>query len=221
VAIKLTSVVPWGRSFEEYRGMFSLSERDLQGMILDCAAGPSSFGAEMLSRGHRVICIDPIYEFSAEQIRKRVVEVRDDMIRQVRGQSGQFVWKTIRSPEHLEELRMGAVEKFLEDFSSDVRHERYRPQSLPKLDFADGEFELGLCSHFLFLYSERLDEAFHLKSVRELLGVAKEVRIFPVTEMDGRPSRHLKAVCDEFQGELVKVDYEFLRGANQMLVVGG
>jgi hypothetical protein len=191
MAVKLNQVVPWGRSFDEYVRMFALTEMDLERAILDCAAGPSSFGAEMLGRGCRVISCDPIYQFSAEQIRARVAAVRDDMINQVRGQMGQFVWKYIRSVEHLEEVRMGAMEKFLEDFSLDARRGRYRVQSLPKLDFADGGFELGLCSHFLFLYSDWLDEEFHVNSLRELLRVASEVRVFPVTEMDGRPSRHL------------------------------
>jgi len=137
----------------------------------------------------------------------------------VRGQRGQFVWEYIRSVEHLEEVRMGAMEKFLEDFAADGKRERYRVEGLPKLSFTDGEFELGLCSHFLFLYSEWLDEAFHIESVRELLRVAGEVRVFPVTEMDGRVSRHLSAVRDAFEAELVRVEYEFLRGANQMLIL--
>src|SRR3954462_6744627 len=119
MAVKLKSVVPWGRSFDEYVRMCALSENDLQRSVLDCAAGPSSFGAEMFGRGGRVVACDPIYEFSAEQIRARVGEVRDDMVRQVRGQMGQFVWKCIRSVEHLEEMRMGAMEKFLADFSLD------------------------------------------------------------------------------------------------------
>src|SRR5882724_3022362 len=156
--VKLGSIVPWGRSFDEYGRMFALSEEDLSRRILDCAAGPSSFSAEMFGPGQRVISCDPIYEFSAEQIRSRVAAVRDDMIEQVRGQMGQFVWEYIRSPEHLEEVRMGAMEKFLEDFESDGDRKRYRVQSLPELEFGDGEFELALCSHFLFLYSEWLGE---------------------------------------------------------------
>lgn len=219
MAVKLSKIVPWGRSYEEYVRMFALAEEDLGRTILDCAAGPSSFNAEMFARGRRLIACDPIYQFSAEQIRARVAAVRDDMIQQVRGQMLQFVWQFIRSPEHLEEVRMGAMEKFLDDFSSDARLERYRAGALPKLEFADDEFELALCSHFLFLYSDWLDEAFHLASVRELLRVAREVRIFPVTEMDGRPSRHLAAMQREFGAQLVKVDYEFLKDANQMLVV--
>src|SRR2546421_5017697 len=173
MAVKLDSVVPWGRSFDEYVRMFALTENDLGRSILDCAAGPSSFGAEMFLRGDRVICCDPTYEFSAEQIRARVATVRDDMIKQLRGQLGQFVWKYIRSIEHLEEVRMGAMEKFLEDFSADRSRERYRVMGLPKLELADTEFELALCSHFLFLYSDKLDEAFQLDSLRELLRVAQ------------------------------------------------
>ncbi|HEV8603967.1 MAG TPA: hypothetical protein VGQ99_01300 [Tepidisphaeraceae bacterium] len=219
--VKLESIVPWGRSFDEYVRMFALSEGDLGRSILDCAAGPSSFGAEMKGRGGRVICADPIYEFSGTDIRSRVEAVRDDMMRQVRGQMGQFCWEYFRAPADLEEVRMGAMERFLEDFAKDEGREGYRVGSLPKLEFGDGEFELALCSHFLFLYSDRLDEAFHIASVRELLRVAREVRIFPVTEMGGRESPHLPAVRGEFRTELVRVEYEFLRGAKEMLVVRG
>ena len=143
------------------------------------------------------------------------------MLQQVRRQMGQFVWKYIRSVEHLEEVRMGAMERFLADFGSEDARQRYLVRSLPKLNFADGEFDLALCSHFLFLYSEQLDEAFHLDSIRELLRVAREVRIFPVTEMDGRPSRHLAKAQAVFETQLIKVEYEFLKDANQMLVVRG
>src|SRR4051812_19497733 len=125
MAVKLDSIVPWGRSFDEYVRMFALSDEELGRSILDCAAGPSSFAAEMLGLGRRVLACDPIYEFSSDQIRLRVNEVRDDMIAQVREQMGQFVWNYIRSPEHLEEVRMGAMEKFLADFSSDGAPARY------------------------------------------------------------------------------------------------
>src|SRR2546423_1142253 len=136
MAVKLDSVVPWGRSFDEYVRMFALTEDDLGRSILDCAAGPSSFGAEMFLRGHRVICCDPTYEFSAEQIRARVREVRDDMIRQVRGQLGQFVWEYIHSIEHLEEARMGSLQRFLEDLWAARSRAGYRGLGLPKLQLA-------------------------------------------------------------------------------------
>jgi len=70
----LSKVVPWGRSLDEYARMFALSPADLESRILDCGAGPSSFNAEATLRGGRVISCDPIYEFSAAQIRQRVEE---------------------------------------------------------------------------------------------------------------------------------------------------
>ncbi len=42
----LDHVVPWGRSFEEYRAMFAIDDRDLDGGILGCGDGPASFNAE-------------------------------------------------------------------------------------------------------------------------------------------------------------------------------
>ena len=212
--VKLDGVVPWGRSFDEYVRMFALSEEDLSRPILDCAAGPSSFGAEMHAMGRRVICVDPIYQFSPAEIRSRVEQVRETMIDQVRQQPRQFVWDFIRSPEHLCELRVGAMERFLGDFET-AKRDRYLDMSLP--DLPAGPFDLALCSHFLFLYSERLDAAFHVASICAMLSVATEVRIFPVTDLSGKPSPHLETVRQAFNSELATVPYEFLRGANQML----
>ena len=47
MVFKLDKVVPWGRSFADYRDMFDLSDRDLGLKILDCGGGPASFNAEM------------------------------------------------------------------------------------------------------------------------------------------------------------------------------
>ena len=48
-------VMPWGRSLEEYRAMFSLSEDDLARRILGCGDGPASFNAELSVRGGSVV----------------------------------------------------------------------------------------------------------------------------------------------------------------------
>jgi len=220
VPVKLDHIVPWGRSFEEYVRMFALSDEDLARSILDCAAGPSSFQAEMRRRGGRVVSVDPIYQCTPDEIRSRVGSVRDSMMRQVRGQTDQFLWDFIRSPEELERVRMGAMGQFLADYDTGDGRTRYLAQSLPKLDLAGATFDLALCSHCLFLYSDRLDVSFHLASVAELLRLAREARVFPVTDLAGNHSPHLAAVRERFGGRLVRVPYEFLRGANEMLVVG-
>jgi len=217
--VKLDTVVPWGRSLAEYRAMFSLRDEEMASEILDCGAGPSSFCADMDALGRRVIAVDPIYAHSADEIRARVEATRGPMMEQVRRDPGHFVWKSIASPEHLEETRMGAMARFLEDFAEGQRDGRYQAMELPRLDFADGSFDLALCSHFLFLYSEQLSQQFHREAVAELKRVARELRVFPVLDLNGRVSAHLDAVRTEWNAELVTVGYEFLRGANQMLVV--
>jgi len=81
--------------------------------------------------------------------------------------AGEFVWSHIRSIEELGRVRMGAMRDFLADYPQGKRAGRYIPGELPKLPFSDDAFDLALCSHFLFLYSEHYDCAFHVQSLRE------------------------------------------------------
>src|SRR5688500_10838581 len=88
----LKDVVPWGRSFDEYRRMLALTEDDLHRRILGCADGPASFNAELsASRGSIVSC-DPLYRFSAEKIRQRIDESFPTVIEQTRKNPAEFVW---------------------------------------------------------------------------------------------------------------------------------
>src|SRR3954471_1422196 len=150
--VQLDQVVPWGRSLAEYHAMFALGDAEMRWSILDCGAGPSSFAAEAHAASGRVVACDPIYAYSAHEIRQRVEATRGPMIEQVRRDLDHFVWRFIRSPEHLQETRMGAMERFLADFPVGLSEGRYRAAELPKLEFADDSFDLVLCSHFLFLY---------------------------------------------------------------------
>jgi ubiquinone/menaquinone biosynthesis C-methylase UbiE len=95
---------------------------------------------------------------------------------------------------------------------------------LPSLPFADGAFDLALCSHFLFLYSQQHDAAFHVQSMRELCRVAREVRVFPLLALGGQPSPHLGAAREALTAEgwhssIERVPYEFQRGGFEMLRV--
>lgn len=51
MAMQLDQVVPFGRSLNEYRAMFSLSDDDLTKDIIGVADGPASFNAEMQFQG--------------------------------------------------------------------------------------------------------------------------------------------------------------------------
>ncbi|MFN7981384.1 MAG: methyltransferase domain-containing protein [Vicinamibacterales bacterium] len=218
----LDQVVPWGRSFDEYRAMFSLTDADLDGRILGCGDGPASFNATASRLGKRVVACDPIYHFSAADIRRRVEETCEQVLAQTRQNQHEFVWTSIPSVEELGRVRMQAMDAFLADYPAGVTEGRYIAAELPTLPFADGEFDLALCSHFLFLYSAQLGDAFHRDAVRELARVAREVRVFPLLALGGAPSPFVEGCVATLREAGVdaiveRVDYEFQRGGNHML----
>src|SRR5947209_12733102 len=113
--MKLSEIIPWGRSFDEYRLMFGLSESDLGGRILGCGDGPASFNAEATALGHAVVSCDPIYAFSAEEVERRVRDCCDNVTAQARKNREEFVWDYFRDPDHLGQCRLAAMRRFLAD----------------------------------------------------------------------------------------------------------
>jgi hypothetical protein len=218
----LEQVVPWGRSFDEYCRMFALSSDDLHSRILGCADGPASFNAEATAAGLTVVSCDPLYRFTTADIRRRIAETTEVIIDQTRRNQEEFVWTSIRSIEELRALRVAAMERFLADFETGKAQDRYVDAELPTLAFDDGAFDLTLCSHFLFLYSEQLSEDFHVAAITDMSRVAREVRIFPLLALGGARSPHVEPLIrrlqeDGFAVTVETVRYEFQRGGNQML----
>ncbi|MHB8368986.1 MAG: hypothetical protein ACYDBP_04740 [Leptospirales bacterium] len=99
MSFSLNEVVPWGRSFEEYVSMFSLSREDLAQDILGCADGPASFNTRLTKRGGRIVSVDPIYQFSRDEIERRIQETYGTVLEQTRKNAHEFVWKSIGSVE--------------------------------------------------------------------------------------------------------------------------
>ena len=218
----LDRVVPWGRSFDEYQRMFALTERDLGLRIVGCGDGPASFNAEATRRGMRVTSCDPIYRWDADQIRQRITVTYDEILEQTRGNADEFVWTHIRSIDELGRVRMAAMTAFLADFGVGKAEGRYIDAELPTLPLTDDSFDLALSSHFLFLYTTQLGEAFHRAALRDMCRVAREVRIFPLLALGGQRSPFVESVADElgdstFAVSIEDVPYEFQRGGNQMM----
>jgi hypothetical protein len=220
----LDQIVPWGRSFDEYRRMFALSDSDLQLNILGCGDGPAGFNAEATRRGDNVISCDPIYQFTTVELRGRIAATYDQILTQTRENLDGFVWTTITSVEELGRVRMEAMRTFLDDFDAGKAEGRYLEAGLPSLPFTDAAFDLALCSHFLFLYGEQLGEDFHRAAITELCRVAREVRIFPLLALGGKPSPYVNLVADQARAAghdvvVERVPYEFQRGGNEMMRV--
>ncbi len=222
--MELSEVVPWGRSLSEYKEMFSLTAHDLGKKILGCGDGPACFNAELSAEGGNVTSIDPIYQFAHEQIRSRIKEVYPQIMEQVSKNRNDYVWKNISNVEELGRVRMDAMNTFLHDYEKHQESGRYIDVSLPSLPFGNAEYDLTLCSHFLFLYSEHVSLEQHILSMKELCRVAQEVRIYPLLSInDNKESPHLKPVMAELERNginvsLVSVQYEFQKGATKMLV---
>jgi hypothetical protein len=222
----LDGIEPWGRSFDEYRSMFALSDMDLGLRILGCADGPASFNAVATRRGANVISCDPLYRLSAGEIEDRIAATYDKIMEQTRMNANQFVWNSISSVKELGELRMAAMTDFLGDYVAGKAQGRYLEAQLPELPFPESSFDLAICSHFLFLYGEQLGEKFHFAAVREMCRVATECRIFPLLELNGRRSELVEPVFNAvrsygFEASLKEVPYEFQRGGNQMIRIRG
>ena len=208
----------------EYAHMFDLDDAALRSRTLGVGDGPASFNVEVNELGGQVISCDPIYAFSAEQIRSRVEATHDRLVAAATEHQDLFNWHHLKSPEDMGRARLAAMEQFLRDFPTGLRQGRYVAASLPNLPFGDGEFKLALCSHLLFLYSEQLSLDFHVRSVIEMARVAEEVRIFPLLMLGNTPSPHVDQVRAElvrlgYEHEIRTVPYEFQKGGNQMLVV--
>ncbi|PZD73889.1 hypothetical protein C1752_01657 [Acaryochloris thomasi RCC1774] len=224
MVMQLANVVPFGRSFDEYQQMFSLCTSDLSKQILGVGDGPASFNAEATQQGFQVTSIDPVYAFNGAEIQQRFDAVVDDIIDQVKSSPDDWIWSYHQSPEDLRQNREQVLQKFLQDYESGKQAGRYLVGELPNLPFADNQFDLALCSHFLFLYSDHVDEAFHHSAIHEMLRISSEIRIFPLLTLMLEQSSYLDSVMQTFKTSgyavhLTQVPYELQKGGNQMLVI--
>jgi len=220
---ELDKVVPWGRNLKEYKEMFNLSKNDLDKNIISFGDGPASFNSELTNLGKKCISVDLIYQFSEIELKERFEVVKTQVMKQVRNNTDNFTWENIKNPDELENLRINSMSDFLKDFSKGKNEERYIYHSLPeKLNFKEQTFDLGLSSHFLLLYP-KLGVDFHIKSINEMLRLCKEVRVFPILNLNAEKSEMLNNVITHFEKEYIinieKVKYEFQKGGNEMLTI--
>ena len=221
----LDHVVPWGRSFDEYRRMFALRDDDLARRIVGCGDGPAAFNAEATRRGHRVTSCDPLYRFDRAQIADRIAATCEQVLEQTERNAGEFVWgdvSGIRTVDELRTVRKAAMQTFLEDYEAGKEAGRYVDAALPALPFAADSFGLALCSHFLFLYSSQVSERLHRDGLLEMARVAREVRVFPLIALGGARSPFVETCVRDLAEAgcavtIERVAYEFQRGGNEMM----
>lgn len=220
----LDGVVPWGRSAEEYAALFALASLPASARVLDCGGGPSSFTIEMTERGFHAVSADPLYGLEKQAIEERMQRARHSILDGITKAHDRFVWKFLKSPEAAVAHRMATMHRFLADYDAGRAAGRYVHAALPVLPFPDRAFDIALSSHLLFLYDHHFDLAFHLASIREMLRVGAEARIFPLLDLSGNRSALVAPVVQTLRAEgfsvsLDTVPYEFQKGGNQMMRV--
>jgi hypothetical protein len=208
------------RSAREYRAMFDLVELATDS-VLDCCAGGASLTAEL---GGAATALDPAYAVGRAKLSELMREGLRGTAALTDAHSEHFDWGWYGDPGRKDAMRVDAAQRFLADL--DARPGHYVAGDLHHLPFADNSFDLALCSHLLFTWSDVLDADWHRRAVAELVRVSRhEVRIFPtVVQKTGAPVPFLPELRADLatrgvSSRIVKVPYMFQVGADEMLVL--
>ncbi len=221
---KTDEVVLLGRTFDEYAGMFALDDATLRGKrILDAASGVSSFTAEANAKGYDVTGSDRVYVLDADEIERKCAADVAFNAKTLQGIEANYVWDFFADVEALTAQRERAYRAFIADYR-EHGHARYTTTNYPESGFADGQFDLALVSHFLFLYDEQLDWDFHRATLLELLRISRQVRLFPLVNMRTERASAILAMAEDpafaaFEMRIVPVEYEFIRNSREMMVI--
>lgn len=217
-------IIPaWIHGLEEYQQIFDLTDADWQKSILDFPGSISCFNAEAHGQAPRIVSADAIYNKSPEEMqayaevrfqreKSRLEERGDDILQ--RGSEG---------VESVVAMWSGNKDKFLADYPNGKSENRYQHVVMPELPYERHQFDLALCSDYVFNRSAQ-NNCEPSDVIRELCRVAAEARIFPLFDEKGEIAASLGPVMLELQQnhygiEIREVKFQNLKGGNAMLRV--
>lgn len=217
----VSSIKPnWIYDFSDYQQMYDLSQSDLSKKIIDVSSGMASFNAEANQRGIPVVSVDVTYALSDNEMQKHAKQFLQDMTTHLNQHR-----ERLRDPSDAMVNQVSMLWKktetlFLQDYHNGKIQKRYQALSLPTMPFASHQFDLALCTDFIFHHLFSFDDIVSI--VTELCRVASEVRIFPLQDNAGRISDELgplmlmlqKRMCGV---EVREVPFKTLKGSNAML----
>lgn len=220
----MRKLVLWGHHVDEYREMFNLTEADFHSRILEYGCGPSAINAELHEGNAHIVSCDPLFTLDKATLTAKISLIFEDMTSKISKVQEKFDFSRYGSFEHLISSRSEGMAEFFADYEKGRAENRYVPVTDYTLSFADFSFDFALISHYLFADLDDQDIDFHLRVIRELARVAKEVRIFPLIDRHGQPSPFLGPVLLGLQEcnygvEVKEVDYHLQPKGNAMLRV--
>ena len=220
----MRKLVLWGHHVDEYKEMFDLSAADFDTRILEFGCGPSAINAQLHETTDHVVSCDPLFTLDKATLSTKVSLIFEDMVAQLREHQDKFDFNYYEGLNGLITKRQQGMAQFFADYERGRAEKRYLPLNKYDLPFADFSFDFALCSHYLFADLDDQDIDFHLRVIRELARVAKEVRIFPLIDRQGLPSSFLGPVLlglqqENYGVEVREVSYHLQAKGNAMLRV--
>jgi len=216
--------VLWGHHFNEYQQMFNLVDIDMNARILEYGCGATAVNAELHARHQTIVSCDPLFSLSNQQLHQSVLSTFEEAVQHLKNASTQYDFSRYGTMEALIQQRCEGITEFLADYGKGHMEKRYLPFDGETLPFKDFSFDYALSAYFLFSALEDQDVDFHLRCIRELARVAKDVRIFPLIDRSGQPSPLLGPVLlglqqTNYAVEVHEVDYQLQLGDHAMLRV--
>lgn len=192
-------------------------------VILDVAAGASSFVPECGRRGIEAMAVDPLYTATADALLQRGLGEIAESTEKLAKLEHEYDWTYYGDLAQHRALRERSLGTFVEAYRQE--RGRFLAGSLPSLPVPDDTFTLVLCNHFLFLYHDQFSVNFHRQAIRDLIRVCQpggEVRIYPLATLARQPYPGLAAVESEIvaagaTSERVETSFRFLTGGTEFL----
>ncbi len=217
----MRKLVLWGHNVQDYQKMFNLSTDEINhSKILEFGCGPSAVNAPSRS----IVSCDPLFKQNNAELAASVQSSFADRVAQIKREKTPFDLSEAGSLEQLLAARQQGIDAFFADYASGKEEGRYIGSDGEDLPFSDFYFDFALVSHYLFADIEEQNVESHVRLIQELARVAKDVRIFPISDVLGRASQFLGPVLLSLQQakygvEVREVDFHLYRHGNAMLRV--
>ncbi|MCX7090196.1 MAG: hypothetical protein NTU48_01910 [Legionellales bacterium] len=220
---RMERLVLWGHHLDEYRDMFDLPDVALGMRFLEFQSGVTAFQYELRGTAAHLVSYDTWFDLSKEALREKVEASFAARLAQITERAEAFdLSRYAGSLDELTAYRRQGIAHFFADYDLGHAEGRYVFAEQAKLPFPGFFFDYALSAHHFFSNMAPQTVAYHVDILEGLAQVAKEVRIFPLVDAQGRPSELLGPVILALQQknygiEVRKVGYHLQPQGNAML----